>query len=107
MCCFFGLENAGYPGYLAGYLRFHGLKTLLASAIFSAAGLQQELKSAHGDKSLVIHPEDAESSFMECAASQISVALETVDGAVASSFEAIFGAQEAEAVAAVAPKKVD
>jgi len=30
-----------------------------------------------------------------------------VDGAVASSFEAIFGAQEAEAVAAVAPKKVD
>lgn len=75
--------------------------------IFSAAGLQQELKSAHGDKSLVIHPEDAESSFMECAASQISVALETVDGAVASSFEAIFGAQEAEAVAAVAPKKVD
>lgn len=97
-----GFDRA--PPFPATRLRYAMLDLI---TIFSAAGLQQELKSAHGDKSLVIHPEDAESSFMECAASQISVALETVDGAVASSFEAIFGAQEAEAVAAVAPKKVD
>eukprot|EP00434_Breviolum_minutum_P014860 symbB.v1.2.013100.t1/scaffold919.1/size152209/12 len=70
--------------------------------IFSAAGLQQELKNANGDKSLVIRPEDEESSFMESAASQISGALDAVDGAVSSSFEAIFGKEEV-----VAPKKVD
>eukprot|EP00438_Fugacium_kawagutii_P003943 Skav230543 [mRNA] locus=scaffold1183:524446:525695:- [translate_table: standard] len=63
--------------------------------IFSAAGLQQELKNANGEKSLVIREDDEESdSFMESAAHQISAALDTVDGAVSQGFEAIFGKAE-------------
>eukprot|EP00913_Durusdinium_trenchii_P026390 g24762.t1 len=49
--------------------------------IFSAAGLQQELKAANGDKSLMISEGAEEPSFLEAAAQQVSVALDVVDGA--------------------------
>ncbi|CAE7942620.1 unnamed protein product [Symbiodinium sp. KB8] len=49
--------------------------------IISAAGLQQELKSANGDRSLMIQEESEEGSFVESAASQVSAALESFDEA--------------------------
>eukprot|EP00438_Fugacium_kawagutii_P028625 Skav212756 [mRNA] locus=scaffold2545:207973:210621:- [translate_table: standard] len=65
--------------------------------IFSAAGLPQELKVAHGDKSLVIR-EDSQSaspSFVESAAEFCSAALDAVDGAMASSLDVIMGGSTA------------
>mmetsp|Transcript_47148 Transcript_47148/g.88172 ORF Transcript_47148/g.88172 Transcript_47148/m.88172 type:complete len:84 (+) Transcript_47148:55-306(+) len=77
--------------------------------ILSAAGLQQELKAANGDKSLVIREGDAEEpSFVESAAGQISNALEAFDGAVSQGLNAIFGESYQSAVEAQpVPKKVD
>eukprot|EP00913_Durusdinium_trenchii_P017967 g16885.t1 len=52
--------------------------------------------AVNGDKSLVIH-EDVDSeepSFLESAATQVSVALEAVDGAMSQGLEAIFGKED-------------
>ncbi|CAE7455609.1 unnamed protein product [Symbiodinium necroappetens] len=62
--------------------------------IISAAGLQQELKSANGDKSLVIHEESEEGSFVESAASHVSAALESFDEAASKALA--FGAVTAK-----------
>jgi len=76
--------------------------------IISAAGLQQELKSAHGDRSLMIQEESAEEgSFVESAASQVSAALESFDEAVSQGMSALFGSSSSSDEAPVALKKVD
>eukprot|EP00434_Breviolum_minutum_P009463 symbB.v1.2.008334.t1/scaffold507.1/size305965/4 len=65
--------------------------------IFSAAGLQQEMKAANGDKSLMIREEsDDSTSFVESAANGVSAALEVVDNAVAQGFDALFGTEPTE-----------
>ncbi|CAE7193035.1 unnamed protein product [Symbiodinium natans] len=77
--------------------------------IISAAGLQQELKTANGDKSLVIHEESEEGSFVESAASHVSAALESFDEAVSQGMSALFGGSSSSSSeeVPVAPKKVD
>ena len=77
--------------------------------ILSAAGLQQELRAANGDKSLMIREEGTEeTSFVESAAGHVSAALETFDGAVSQGWSAIFGNDEAAAEdVQPMPKKVD
>mmetsp|Transcript_17775 Transcript_17775/g.40016 ORF Transcript_17775/g.40016 Transcript_17775/m.40016 type:complete len:81 (-) Transcript_17775:72-314(-) len=74
--------------------------------IISAAGLQQELKAANGDQSLMIHEEADEGSFVESAADHISTALESFDEAVSQGISAIFGGSSSSEEAP-APKKVD
>eukprot|EP00439_Symbiodinium_sp_Y106_P046378 s3216_g5.t3 len=93
--------------------------------ILSAAGLQQELKSVNGDKSLVIHEDlriencrrnpdltaspraqaEEETSFVESAAGHVSTALETFDDAVAQGWSALFGNSESSAEMQPQPKK--
>eukprot|EP00439_Symbiodinium_sp_Y106_P051088 s583_g6.t2 len=76
-------------------------------------GLQQELKSAHGDRSLMIQDLVAETeesaeegSFVESAASQVSAAMESFDEAVSQGMSALFGSSSSSDEAPVAPKKV-
>ena len=54
--------------------------------IFSAAGLQQELKAAHGDKSLVIREESEEPSLLETCASSLGSLIDAVDSTLAQTF---------------------
>eukprot|EP00439_Symbiodinium_sp_Y106_P075757 s1318_g15.t1 len=75
--------------------------------IISAAGLQQELKAANGDRSLVINEESEEGSFVESAASQVSAALESFDEAVSQGMSALFGGSSSSEEVPPAPKKVD
>ncbi|CAE7198234.1 unnamed protein product [Symbiodinium sp. KB8] len=75
--------------------------------ILSAAGLQQELKTANGDKSLVIREEEEEASFVESAAGHVSTALESFDDAVAQGWSALFGNSESSAEMPPQPKKVE
>lgn len=63
--------------------------------IFSAVGLQQELKKAHGEQSLVIREDDASpSSLVESAAGHIADAMDAFDTVVSESFGAFLGSPE-------------
>ena len=67
--------------------------------IFSAVGLQQELKKAHGEQSLVISP----SNLVESAAGHLADAMDAFDTAVSESFGAFLGGGQEEPKPA--PKK--
>eukprot|EP00437_Effrenium_voratum_P042274 CAMPEP_0181463002 /NCGR_PEP_ID=MMETSP1110-20121109/34691_1 /TAXON_ID=174948 /ORGANISM="Symbiodinium sp., Strain CCMP421" /LENGTH=79 /DNA_ID=CAMNT_0023587689 /DNA_START=63 /DNA_END=302 /DNA_ORIENTATION=+ len=72
--------------------------------ILSTVGLQQELKKAHGDQSLVIREDDTSpTSFVESAAGSLAGVMDAFDTAVSESFGAILGSREEEPK--MAPKK--
>ena len=72
--------------------------------IFSAVGLQQELKKAHGEQSLVIREDDASpSNLVESAAGHLADAMDAFDTAVSESFGAFLGGGQEEPKPA--PKK--
>ena len=64
--------------------------------IFSAVGLQQELKKATGEQSLMIHDDDASSSLVETAAGHLGDAMDAFDTAISESIGAILGGSQEE-----------